>query len=300
MKIYKLISFILILIIGSILIGCSNTTGNINSEKPIVAVSIMPQETFVKAVAGDLVEVVTMIPPGSSPANYQPSPMEMKKLSQASIYFTIGVPAEVDNILPKAKDLSKDMKIVNLEDGVSKIYPHRYFNEHHEHGDHEHEGHDPHIWLSPKRVKVMIQVIAEELGELDSKNKQIYEDNGEKYISKLDNLDKEIRDILDDLKNRTFIIYHPALGYFAEDYDLDMIPIESEGKKANPNDLKKIIDLAKENSIKVVFYQQEIDGSQAKALAEEIGGKTQQVEPLAPDYIENLKRMAYTFKNALQ
>ncbi|RKD29558.1 metal ABC transporter solute-binding protein, Zn/Mn family [Thermohalobacter berrensis] len=298
---------ILIFVMAILLIGCSNKALESNSKnKPMVVVSIVPQKTFVKAVAGDLVDVTVMIPPGNSPANYQPSPKEMKDLSKSLLYFSIGVPTEEVNILPKIKDFNNKIKVVSLADEVGKIYPHRYFendNDRHSHDnedEHNHSGRDPHIWLSPKRVKIMVDVIADELGKLDPNNKDIYEKNAKEYIEKLDNLDKDIRDVLSDVNNRAFIIYHPVLGYFADDYNLEMISIEKEGKEATVKGIQEIIDTAKKKNIKVIFYQAEIDSPQTKVLAEEIGGKIQIIEPLAPNYIENMKKIAYTFKQVLK
>ena len=97
-----------------------------------------------------------------------------------------------------------------------------------------------------------------------------------------------------------FIAYHPAFGYFADDYGLHMIALEEEGKEAAPQTFKEIVDLAKENDIKVIFYQAEVDSRQSEAFAEEIGGRTEQIAPLAPDYIENLEKMADTFAKVLK
>ncbi|MDI3533827.1 MAG: zinc transport system substrate-binding protein [Thermosediminibacterales bacterium] len=287
-----IIGVLFIFIIG--LTGCSSNTAEISgkTDKLIAAVSILPQKTFVKAVAGDLIDVVTMIPPGNSPTNYQPSPKEMEDFSKSSVYFTIGVAAEKAYILPKARDLNSNIKIIDLAQEVGKVYPHRYFGNGGER--------DPHIWLSPKRVKVMIEVIAKELGNLDPKNKEVYRKNAENYIKRLEAVDLEIKQILNEVENRAFIIYHPALGYFAEDYNLQMIPVEKEGKKATPKELQKIIDIAKEKNIKVVFYQEEIDTTQSQTLAEELGGITQKIAPLAPNYIENLKEIAVALKKAMQ
>jgi len=126
------------------------------AEKPILAVSIVPEQTFVQKVCGDDFEVVTIIPPGYSPESYEPTPLEAEKFNKAKIYFTIGVPAEV-NIL---KRISSDTKIVHLEDIVSKAYEDRHFG----------TTRDPHIWLSPKRVKVMVSAIAENLTMLKEGN----------------------------------------------------------------------------------------------------------------------------------
>jgi zinc transport system substrate-binding protein len=288
--------------------GCSSTktSSQKNSKsKPIIAVSIVPEATLVKAVAGDLVDVVTMIPAGKSPANYSPSPEEMQKFSSASIYFTIGVPTEEANILPKVNNFNKDVKLISLADAVEKVYPHRYFHNENEElnnitsDEHHHEGKDPHIWLSPKRAIIMVDTIAKELGTLDKSHKNIYIENADKYIEKLKELDKNIENSLEGLQNKSFIVYHPSFGYFADDYGLKMITLEQGGKEASAKDIEKAIDFARENNIKVIFYQAEIDSKQSKTFAESINGKAEQIAPLAPDYIENLQKIADTFRSTL-
>ncbi|MBN2876901.1 MAG: zinc ABC transporter substrate-binding protein, partial [Bacilli bacterium] len=124
--------------------SCNQTTSD---NKMIVAVSIVPQAAFVEAVAGDLVDIITLIPPGYSPANYEPNAQTMAELSNAAVYFTIGVPTESGNILPDIDTIH----VVHLETVVSQTYQDRYFG----------ESKDPHIWLSIKRVKVMVQEIAD-------------------------------------------------------------------------------------------------------------------------------------------
>ncbi len=302
-----------VLVMSFLFSGCSSSPPE-KPSKPVVAVSIVPEKEFVHAVAGDLVDVVTMIPPGSSPSNYQPTPLEMQSFSNASIYFTIGVPAEDANILKKANELNPRLKIVRLDDEVEKKYPHRYFNETHSHEDGEIQSDnidktskehdlgmkDPHIWMSPKRVMVMVDIIAKELSEMDNENSEIYLKNAKSYKEKLSSLDLKIKQTLDGIQNKSFIIYHPALGYFADDYGLEMISVEISGKNASAKELQSIIDFARENNIKVVFYQSEIDSNQSKTLANEIGGKTTEISTLSGNYIENMEKIASTFKEVLQ
>jgi zinc transport system substrate-binding protein len=270
------------------LYGCSNQEKEeVVNEKPIIAVSIVPEQTFVEAVCGDLVDIVTLVPSGSSPENYEPTAQEMEKFSDSSLYFTIGVPTEEANILPNVGDI----KVISLQDEVAAVYEDRTF----ESGER-----DPHIWLSPKRVIVMVESIVKEMSELDPDNKGTYEQNAANYIAQLDEVDQEIKDALTGVKSKNFIVYHPAFGYIADDYGLNMYSLEEEGKEATAQHLQDMIDLAKEENIKVIFYQEEIDGSQSKAFAEEIGGKTIQLAPLAADYINNLKNMAQTMAEAMQ
>ncbi|MCT4631571.1 MAG: zinc ABC transporter substrate-binding protein [Firmicutes bacterium] len=348
MKYIRLIISILVLLISLSLLGCGNN--NIvqdeenngieeNNEKIVVAVSIVPEETFVKAVAGDLVDVVTLIPPGNSPANYQPSPKEIAKFSDSKVYFSIGVPTEEANILPKVADFSKDIKVINLANIVGEVYPHRFLDaqeheedtnhenanhEEHDHGDadheehnhevadheehdhedvdheeeshHHHEGRDPHIWLSPKRVKIIVETIKNELIILDPENKDTYEENASNYIKELDAVDLEIKDTLSHIEDKSFIIHHPSYGYFADDYGLTMVAIEEDGKSATAKRIIEIIDYAKENDIRFIFYQEEFDNQQAETIAKEINGVTIKVAPLSPNYIDNLKYMSSKLK----
>jgi len=277
-----------------------------SSDKLIVAVSIAPQESFVKAVAGDLVDIVTLIPPGASPTNYQPSPKEMTKFTRAKIYFTIGVPSEVSNILPNVATNNEELQIVYLNDIVSEKFPARYFNaedkeediEEHEE-EHDHEGRDPHIWLSPRRVIVMVNEIERQLSELDPENKDVYKTNATEFISELEILDDNLFVIISKLKNKTFVIMHPSLGYFADDYGLEMIALEQDGKESTASHLQEVIEFSKENNIKVVFYQTEFDSSQAKTLASEIDGEVLAIDTLSSDYMNNMNDILKLFTEVL-
>ena len=281
--------FVTILILSMMcLTGCSNEAKKEEAEeKPVIAVSIVPEQTFVEAVCGDLVDIVTLIPPGSSPGNYEPTAQEMEKFSDSSLYFSIGVPTEEANILPNVGDV----KVISLQDEVAGVYKDRTF----ESGER-----DPHIWLSPKRVKAMIDTIVSKMSEMDPENKETYEKNAANYIAQLDEVDREIKDALEGVESKKFIVYHPAFGYIADDYGLQMYALEEEGKEATAQHLQEMIDLAKAEDIKVIFYQEEIDSSQSEAFAEEIDGKTIQLAPLAADYISNLKKMAQTMAEAMQ
>lgn len=289
MKIKPLLIIALILILP-IVSACGQSVSR-NDDKILVAVSIVPQSTFVKEVAGDLVDVVTMIPPGSSAETYSPSPRQLQAFSDASIYFSIGVPTEAANILPKAADFNANLKVVYLAEHVAEAYPDIEVTP----GER-----DPHIWLSPKRAKFIVNEIASELAMLDPSNETTYNENAEKYKKKLDKVDARIRESLSDIKTKTFIAYHPAFGYFADDYGLEMISLEEDGKDATPKTFQKVIDIAKERDIKVIFYQEEVDSRQSEAFAKEIGGSTEKIAPLAPNYIENLEAMADTFSKVLK
>jgi zinc transport system substrate-binding protein len=286
-KLFKTIITILLLIIVSIVGFVVSINDKVEENNKIqIAVTIVPQKTFVEAVAGDLVDVVVMVPPGASPANYEPTPQEIANFSDSKIYFSIGVPTEATNIMPSALEVD-GLKIVKTNEEVAKVYAERTFAT---------GKRDQHIWLSPKRVMVMIDVIKNELVALDPNNASIYNDNAQSYISKLLLLDSEIKSSLEGIESNKIIVFHPAFGYLTDDYGLEMYALEEDGSEATAERLMEMIDFSKEHGIKAIFYQAEISSLQAASFAEEIGGKTVMLAPLSPNYIENLKNMAILIK----
>ena len=276
----KIAYCVLAVILVFSLTSCQNRADN--NEKLIVAVGIVPEAAFVEQVAGDLVEVITLIPPGNSPANYEPSAAEMQALSDAKIYFTLQMPTEQANILPQVEDYNEDLIIVDLRASVNAVYEPRIV-------DKESGAIDPHLWLSPKRAIVMVQTIADELSLIDEANRETYQQNANDYIAVLEALDTDIKDSLNDLDNRSFIMYHAAYGYFAMDYDLEMLSIETENKEASATDMQYVVDYALEHDIHTVFYQEEFDDTQAQTIAEEVEGSVVKTAPLSYDYIINLE-----------
>ncbi|MEX1308044.1 MAG: zinc ABC transporter substrate-binding protein [Eubacteriales bacterium] len=298
-----------ILLFSVVLLGfsaCGEKTEAVGQDKMTVAVSIVPEATFVEKVAGDKVNIVTIIPSGNSPANYQPTTTEMQALSDASVYFVMQMPAEEANILPKVTDFNADIKLVNLRDAVSAVYPLHEMGAHshdHEDGaeeadedhDEDHEealSVDPHIWLSPKRAIVMVETIRDTLSEMDPDNAEVYKKNAAAYIEELSALDADIAEIVSGMETKAFMIYHGAYGYFADDYGLEMISLEVDGKAASATVMAEAIEHAKEENISHIFYQDEFDDNQAKTVADEIGGSVTEARALAPDYIAALTEFA--------
>lgn len=273
------------LALALVLAGCGRDARD-GKGRLTAAVTIAPVASFVEAVCGDLVDVVTLVPPGFSPESYEASPRDIEALGAASVYFAIGVPAE-PSILPSLGD----MPVVELHKEAAAVYPEREFAP----GER-----DPHVWLSPRRAIVMVEAIAREMSRIDAANKTTYEENAAVFIAQLRALDGEIASALSGISNRKIIVYHPAFGYLADDYGLTMYALEEEGKAATPRHMQEMVDLARIEHIKVIFYQEEMYGGQSEAFAEEIGGRAMQLSPLAPDYVDNLRRMASLMAEAMQ
>ena len=270
------ISLILCLaVILGLFSGCKAATA---TEKPVIAVTIVPEATFLSAVAGDDFEIITMIPSGASPETYEPSPIDMAALENAAIYFSIGVPSE-ESIL---KSLSSDTKVVALHQKTAAKYPDLTLD----------GGRDPHIWLCPERASFMVSLIAEKLAVLSPENAQKYNQNAQNYINEISSATKTAQNILETGGIRDFFVFHPSFQYFANYFSLNMYALEEHGKEATPKHLAQMVDLAKEKNIEVVFYQAEASSRQAESFAKEIGAKAVKLEPLSADYTKNIIKMA--------
>lgn len=277
----------LILIISS-LVGCKSEN-DFDNGKITVAVSIPPQAEFVKAVCGDNVNIITLLPAGASPETYEPDITDLKDLEFADIYFSIGVPIEENSILPA---LSTKTKNIEIHTAVAKQYPELL------EGEHSHR--DPHIWLSIKRAKVMVETIKNEITKLDTTNAQEYEKNAESYIKSLEETDNYIKEVFENKQSRNFIVYHPAFAYFADEYSLSMYALEEEGKEITVKHLTEIIDFAKKENIDTIFYSEENSKKLPETFANEIGGKAVMLSPLSENYLENMKSMATTISKAMR
>jgi len=164
---------------------------------------------------------------------------------------------------------------------------------------HEESELDPHVWTSPANAKIMVENTYEGLIQIDPENKSYYTENKDAYLKELDALDERIKEKLEGRKERSFMVFHPSWGYFAAEYRLTMIPVEIEGKEPSAKDLARLVDLAKEKHVKVIFVQPQFSTRNAQAIANEIGGEVVAVDPLAKNYIENMDNVSDIFARNL-
>lgn len=272
-------------------------------QKNQVFVSIIPQKFFVQQISKDLINVKVMVQPGASPATYEPKPLQMVELSTAKLYFSIGVPFE-KYWLKKIAASNPDMKIIYTDKGISKIrmsaHPHGK-KTHEEDSDHlEHEGLDPHIWLSPALVQIQAGIILDALKQIDPANQSIYQKNYEQFIYKLKQLDLNLTELFKNNTKTQFLVFHPSWGYFARDYGLEQIPIEIEGKDPKPAQIKAIVDLSKTRKINIIFVQPQNSTRIAQIIANEIHGTIVLADPLAFDWFSNMNTIALKIKETLK
>lgn len=282
--------------------------------RPIVFVSIAPQKQFVQQIGGDLLTVEVLVPAGASPHTYEPKPSQMKALARATAYFAIGVDFE-SVWLKRIGGVNPAMTIIHTDAGIAKLTMDEHLDhDHQEHHQarqqkdaaspapehHDDEGLDPHIWLAPSLVKQQAFIITEALVGLFPEQAVTFQRNRDAFIEQIDALDKDLRTTLADRQGMQFLVFHPSWGYFAHEYGLQQVAVEVDGKNPKPAQLAALIEHAREHGIRVVFAQPQLSTKGAELIAREIDGEVIIIDPLAEDWLNNLREVAKRLKNALQ
>jgi len=269
-----LIIIISVFLFARVLIKKANL-GLISKEEKIgVVVSILPLAEFVEQVGKDKVEVTVIVPPGADPHLFELTPVQLKKISQAQLYVEVGSGLNFElTWMDKIKLIYKDMLICNSSIGITLVDK------------------DPHLWLSPRNAKTMVENISEALIKIDPLSQKYFKKNSIEYINKLDILDKEIKARLEGVKNRRFISSHPAWGYFAKEYDLIQIAIENEGKEPSAASLAHIIDQIRAFNISIILVSPQYNMKSAEVVAKEVGAQIIIADDLSMDYINNLRKL---------
>jgi len=277
-----------------------------------VFVSVLPQQYFVEQIGGAYVDVQVMVLPGASPTTYEPKARQMAAIAKAKIYFSIGVPFETV-WLKRIVASNKSLRMVPMDRGIQKMA----MASHHTHGETEQPGGeqtrlhddgdamhhgslDPHIWLSPPLVILQARTVLAALQEMDPDNASVYEGNFQRFIVQVMELDQELRRLLEPHRGKRFMVFHPAWGYFADTYHLEQIPVELEGKAPKPAQLKALITQARNQHIAVLFLQPQVSSKIARQVAKEIGAQVAWADPLALDWMGNLRNVAGKFRQAME
>lgn len=265
-------------------------TGKLN-----VVVSIVPLQEFVEKVGGDRVSITVMVPPGASPHAYEPTPSQLRAVSTADMYVKIGTPVEFEvQWLDKLLAMNSTMHICDASEGIETIaaqYNHENVHE---------TRIDPHIWLSPRKAQAMVENIYNGFLKIDSRHADYYEVRRNTFVARLDSLDRAIRSMLHGKQSRQFLVYHPAWQYFAEEYNLEQVSVEAEGKEPTAQSMERIIDKAREYDIKVVFVSPQFNTKSADVIAREIDGRVVSIDPLSGNYVANLETVAQSLREAME
>ena len=308
---------VIVLIFGALaLSACGNRATKACGEKQIV-VTIPPLQGLVKEIVGEDYEVACLLPAGASPETYSPTARQVSMLADAQFVFTVGTLSFEQELVWRLEN-QRD-KVVATAEGIELLagcgHSHNVAEEAHEHecehgeeanheavaehGEHAHSHHhhsvDPHAWLAPRELQVIVDNIAREIIAQNPDSTK-YRANYEQLKAKLEQRTEAYREVLVSAP-RAFLIYHPALGYLAKEYGLEQISLENEGKTPTPVALAGVVDRVEKEGLKTMFYQQEYPISVVKPIAEILGVNLVEINPLSSDIISELDNIVKALTN---
>ena len=285
--------FALLLIIIC-LTSCNTGKPKQNNEKPVIAVTIEPQRYFTEAIAGDKFDVISIVPKGSSPETYDPTPQQLVSLGDSKAYFRIGYIGFEQVWMDRLTDNTPHIQVFDTSKDVDLI-----FEEEEIHGDHRHAGGvEPHIWNSTGNALIIARNTYKALCQLDKENEAYYLARYDSLSQRIIQTDSIIRETLKEPgATRTFMIYHPALSYFARDYGLQQISIEEGGKEPSPAHLKELVDVCRQADVRVILIQPEFDHRNAEIIAKETRTRIVPIHPLSYDWEAEMQAVARALAN---
>jgi zinc transport system substrate-binding protein len=249
-----------------------------------ISVSILPQAYFVERVAGSRAAVHVMIPKGASPETYEPTPQQLMALSDSKLYIKVGSPdfPFEQKYLQTVLGQNRNITIVNMSDGV----PYRK--------------EDPHVWTSPAAIRIAAQNIARALEAYDPPHREEYRNNLNAFLEDIDKLDRDIKRSLTEKKGYAFMVFHPAWGYFADEYGLKQLAVEEEGKAVSAAHIRRMVDLARKKGIRTVLVQRGFDTKSARAIARDIDGEIVEADPLERNWLAGMRHFTAVLEQALR
>lgn len=275
------------------IVGLSACQGKKEGGTRTISVTIEPQRYFAEKIAGDLFQINCVTPAGQSPETYDPTPQQMVQISQSQAYFRIGEIGFEQAWMKNLQSQNPDMVVFDLSEGMELI---KNEEEAHEEGEAHHHHHhgmvDPHIWTSISGARVIAQNTYQAFIKLDPENQEIYRAGYQRLIEEIDSTEAEMKQLLQPLAGTAFIIYHPALTYFAREFGLKQLCIELDGKEPSPAQLKQLLETATQSGAKVVFVQQEFDQKNAELIAKETGCRLVTINPLSYNWHDEMIRLA--------
>ena len=293
---YRAFYLILFVLLMSLFPPAAAGENQISDEsRPMrVFTTVAPLSWLINSVAGDMASVSVLVPAGAEAHVYEPKPEQMAALSSAGIYFAIGnfSPFEASR-LPKFAEQNPSLIIVRLDEGLDN-------DPDEEHDGHEDHGHDPHIWTSVSSAPRILKNILGAFTEADPQNAELYNKNYLRALDEIKELDSFIRNKFHGCGGKSFIVYHPAWGRFAEDFGIEQLAVEHEGKEPKINMLAALMNTARTKGRKTVFAAPSDPQRNVGIFAGEIGADVVIIDPLAPDWLQNMYSVAEEIYKALR
>lgn len=262
----------------------ASCTDRAASDKPVITVTIEPLRYFTEQIAGDRFDVVTMVPGGNSPETYEPTTRQMVDLAHSKLYIKVGNLGFEHTWMTRLRANAPHLIVIDSSEGIRPLLT-------------AGGGNDPHTWTSPANALLIARNIYRSLVMIDAKDSLYFKANFDSLCSVITSTDLAIGDKLKDLDRRSFIIYHPALTYFADDYSLQQMAIEEEGREPSAASLQGLIDKAKERGTGLMFVQKEFRNRNTETVSRGTGVKTVEINPLSYDWADEMLRTADALRN---
>ncbi len=255
-------------------------------DQPIpVVVSITPQKFFVQRIGGKHVDVQLMVQGGDRPDTYMPGPGQIRRLSSAEIFFFAGIPFE----RAWRKKLQQNFPGLRLDHCCPNIELIR--------DAHDEKHHDPHIWMSPRQGRLMAAHIYKTLSELRPELSAELETNHARFARELLQIDRDFAREIEKSRTRVILVAHPSLGYLARDYGLEMVSLEEYGRDIGGGKLLQVIERARKEKLDRIFVQPQFNQRAARVVAKAIGARLISIDPLAEDYLDNMRYISTIITN---
>lgn len=251
-------------------------------SRPSLAVSIAPQKYLLENIVGKKYDIFTLLPPNSDPETYDPSVNSMTGMQKSCIFFRLGTIGFEQAILGKVAENFPDLKIVNSSAGIPLVS-----------GTHAGPGgFDPHVWTSVRNARIIVRNMYLAMLQQDPSQKKNLTRRYQRFDAELAALDSTIRVMLAPCKGAAFVIRHPSLSYFAKDYGLRQLSLETEGKEPSPGQMRERLDSIKKAGAKVFFIEKGHPNASLINLAEEMGIPVAEISLLDYDWKENMLTLA--------
>ena len=297
----------ILLVLTLVLAGCS-ATPNVSPDQAetnnqlSISVSIASVQWLVDKIGGDLVKTQSLTSSGDDPHTYEPTPNQMTAIAESDLYLTVGVEFE-EVWIPKFVAANQNLTVVDISEGVERsVMDDHEHEEDHDHDDEEdhHHGFDPHIWLSPERMKQIAENVTSTLIQFDPENTSVYQANLQNVLLLINDVETQLDELLANPIRKQFLIVHPSLGYLATRYGLEMLSVEIDGQEPSPAQLAEILHLSEEYGIHALFNQLGTSPVNAQTLANQ-AGITQifEIDPMQYDWQANMLQIGEFLQIAL-
>ena len=278
-----------VLLLGVLFLSCGKNEGEktpkengktektVTESKETLVASTAPLKWLVQKIAGNNYDVIAIVPPNANHELFEPKPDDLKKLETSKLFFTYNLLGFEKKIAESLNNSDKVVNVLSSANPALLLKGHDHHEDKDKHDDHdkhdEHDEHgeiDPHVWFSLKLMPSAALEIKNKLVQAYPDKKDVFEKNYNAFLEELAKVKEELDKKMASKTKKAYMIYHPALNYFIKDYNVEEVSVEYEGKEPTAQQIKEIIDEAKEHNITTILVQPQFPKQSIEIIAKEI------------------------------